>query len=433
MNFMIAIGQPGLKTCVPHGVARLCALALFVVSGLLNGCSDATTEVNQANGIVMYPPEFLQARNINLENLVARVYLEDTENGRQYNAIQTNDGSTPWIGQAIDVPEGSVLSVNVVWEETGIEGLPDALQGILPLAFYSGPVDGGAISVNTIVVVDADKFITESSDAFPDLDLDGDGASNLQERLASTDPNDSDDTPAPAPADDPEVIVFYSDQRPVIDGQYDPLWTTYAQFQDQNSMDLGFDNVVLVPDTGLIDPSMADDFKWAAVHDGTYLYLLVIAESGNNQTPFGDSEEIYHDDSVDIYWDGNNSKNDSYDGVDDFHVIVGLLAENGEANNSNAEGARIEVIDNSTPIDDLTTIQYAVDLSNGIQQIYEFRLDLDALKIPIGSTFGFELDINNDADGEDRDAKWVWSNDSGVDNTSRFPSQMGNIILEALP
>ncbi|MFT5043319.1 MAG: hypothetical protein ACI8UP_000281 [Porticoccaceae bacterium] len=34
-------------------------------------------------------------------------------------------------------------------------------------------------------------------------------------------------------------------------------------------------------------------------------------------------------------------------------------------------------------------------------------MNMAASRIPVDSTFGFELNINNDADGEARDAKWA--------------------------
>ena len=88
--------------------------------------------------------------------------------------------------------------------------------------------------------------------------------------------------------------------------------------------------------------------------------------------------------------------------------------------------------DRSAPIDP-AAIRFGVCLCQGDQQIYEFRIDLNAGRIPTDTTFGFEININNDVDGGIRDAKWAWFNDTGVDDTWRFPLKMGNVRLEAPP
>jgi hypothetical protein len=427
MKVMVVICGLNLKMTVPrgvpHGVVRVGALALFVATGFLSGCSDAPTgnvALNQPDGMVINPPEFLQGRAIVQTNLTPRVTV--VADGVTYDAVQTNSISVPWIGQ-VYVPEGSNTTINVTWVETGVSGLPAEYNGELPLAIYTATTAN--IMVNESLEIATNQYIIRSTDEnpYPQLDVDADGASNIEERQAGSRPGDAQDIPS-------TVLVSYNDRSPIIDGQYDSLWDT-AQFQDQFLAELGIDNVLL--DAGLLDTSMDRDFKWAAMHDGTYLYVMVFAERGVNQTPTGDSGMlVYEDDSVDIYWDGNNSKGASYDRVDDFHITVGLLAGNGAANRSIADDARIRTGDKSAPID-MAAVQYAVCLCNGDQQLYEFQLDLAALKIPVDSTFGFELNINNDADGSARDAKWAWFNGTGIDDTWRFPLRMGNVRLEPLP
>jgi hypothetical protein len=200
--------------------------------------------------------------------------------------------------------------------------------------------------------ITTDIYNTSSTEAIPlpQLDVDADGFSNLVERQAGSRPADDQDIPL-------AVLVLYNDRAPVIDGQFDSIWNT-AQFRDQDLIQLGIGNLLV--DTGIVDTAMSSDFKWAAMHDGSHLYIMVFVERGINQTLTADSGAlVYEDDSVDIYWDGNNSKGASYDGVDDFHIIVGLLGGEGEANNSSANDTRIQVGDRSSPFD-VAAIQYAV-------------------------------------------------------------------------
>ena len=423
MKAMQTTDQPTSHTSCPRYIVRVGAFAALVAAGFLSGCTDTPTGnvlFNQADGMVINPPEFLQGRAIVQANLAARVTV--VADGVSYEVDQTSATSSPWVGQ-VYVPEGSNPTISVTWVETQVAGLQPAFNGELPLAIYSETLD--TVEVNEAFEILTEQYITQSTAAnpLPQLDVDADGASNIVEREAGSRPGDAQDLPS-------TVLVLYNEQSPVIDGEYESLWNT-AQFRDQEVEQLAINQLLL--DTGVINTSLDYGFRWAAMHDGTYMYLMVFAELGANQTPTGDSGRlVYEDDSVDIYWDGNNSKGASYDGVDDFHVIVGLLDDEGLANRSVSDDARIQTGDRSAPID-LAAVQYASCICTGEQQIYEIRLDLVALKIPLDTTFGFELNINNDADGDARDAKWAWFNDTRLDDTWRFPLRMGNVRLEAIP
>ena len=79
---------------------RISGVALIVISGVLSGCSDTPTgdiTLNELGGVVLSPPEILQARAINQNNLTARVSV--VVDGVTYEAVQTNATSAPWIGQ----------------------------------------------------------------------------------------------------------------------------------------------------------------------------------------------------------------------------------------------------------------------------------------------------------------------------------------------
>lgn len=404
---------------------RLPKAALLLVATVLSACTDSpsgTATLNESGGMVISPPEFLNARAIVAANLDARVSVEI--DGIDYPATRTSATASPWVGEVF-VPEGSNPRLKITWVETGVAELPVSLQGELPLAVYDRLI-GQAITVNQSVEIETGEYQTNSTDInpLPQLDTDSDGASNLEERQAGSRPGDAQDVP-------PTVLILYTDRAPVIDGRYDSLWGQ-AQFLDQDRESLEIKNVVL--DNGVVQPGEDREYKWAAMHDGQYLYVLVFAEKGSEQTPQGDSVELFfEDDSVDIYWDGNNSKGASYDGFDDYHTITALLATDGGENQSSRPAtSRLQFGDRSAPLDP-AAIRFGVCLCQGDQQIYEFRIDLDAGRIPIDTTFGFEININNDINGGVRDAKWAWFNDSGVDDTWRFPLKMGNVRLEPLP
>ena len=244
-------------------------------------------------------------------------------------------------------------------------GLQAVYNGELPLAMFSADV--GDVDTNQSLEIARDQYTTRSTaeNPLPQLDVDGDGASNFEERQAGSRPGDAQDIPS-------SVLILYREEGPVIDGEYDELWNT-AQYRDQDGEVLGIDKWLI--GLGIIDSSVGSNMRWGGLHDGTYLYLIVFAENGPNQTPIGDSGEVlYDDDSVDIYLDGNNSKGAGYDGVDDIHFIIALLDGDTLANDSDSDSARIQTVVNSSPID-LTAIEYAVCLcgGNGLddQQVYE--------------------------------------------------------------
>jgi len=396
---------------------------LLACTLILSACSDTPSgqvRMNQSGGLEISAPEFLQSRAINRGNLDARVSV--VSKGITYVATQTQSGPN-WVGELF-VPEGSNAVMTVMWVETGVPDLPDELNGELPLAQYNVTIPN--IMENRAIEILTEQYVTESSEErpIPRLDIDEDGDSNLEERMAGSRPNDALDRPA-------VVTILYNASAPMIDGRYDSIWAN-AQFLDQDRNPLNIDKIML--DDGVTEAGEDRGFKWAGMHDGEYLYLLIFGEEGDQQTPFGDSVLAYNDDAVDIYWDGDNSKLASYDGVDDFQAIIALLS-NDEAKTGNRSGSptsRFELGDRSTPIDE-SAFEFAVCLCKGGQQIYEVRLELAAAKIPIDSIIGFEIQLNNDVNGGVRDAKWAWFDESGADNTWRFPLKMGTARLEPLP
>jgi len=407
------------------GRNRSSSAILAAVSLLLSGCGDtptASVAVNQTDGIVLNPPEFLQSRAVDRSNLEARVSVN--VDGRDIQVTQTSETSAPWVGQVF-VPVGSNPTVAVTWVETGVSGMPADMQGELPLAVFNSPV-GENIEDNQTFRINTGDYLTSSTEQFPLplLDSDNDGFSNLQERQAGSRPADALDIP-------PNVTILYTDRSPVIDGRFDTVWET-AQFQDQAGVGLNIDNVLINRE----NIAVVDDreMKWAGLHDGEFLYLLIFAERGIQQTPIADSPEtlLYNDDSIDVYWDGDNSKGASYDGENDHHFIIGLLDDDGNENQSGLETTRMIFGDRSAPLDE-NTVEFAVCLCDGDQQIYEVKIALTPASIPIDSTFGFEININDDVDGQFRDAKWAWYNTTGEDNTWRFALLMGNARLENPP
>lgn len=395
--------------------------------GLLAACDSGSSgghvQVNEPAGVALYKPDFLLSKSIDETQVQARVSVD--VGGINYPGTQLSSppGDTRWLGEVF-VPKGSDATLNVDWIEAGVQDLPEALSGELLLASYS--VGIGDVSENRAVEVSIGDYVvgSTSDNPRPDLDLDDDGFGNLLERMEGSGVNNAAQTP-------PEVIILYNPGAPRIDGRYDSIWNT-AQFLDVRGDNL-FINKVLI-DNDVVQPGEDRRFRWAGMHDGESLYLIVFAEKSGAQTPFGDSLLAYEDDAIDIFWDGNNSKGTSYDGVDDFHAIIALMTSSGTANATGSDGTRFETGDRSAPID-VSAFEFANCLCSAAdeQQIYEVKLNLARARIPVDELFGLDIQLNNDVDGGARDAKWAWFNNTGQDDTWRFPIRMGTARLEPEP
>jgi len=388
--------------------AALPAVPLLVLACDRTG-SDAVSTLEVDGAMSLKAPSVLMTRAVDPNNLVPRV----TVNGIRQNIERTTNG---W-RTALIVPQGQQADIEILWiENIGFRQLRLADYRIV------------------LASVDRDRSIR----VFPEdyrtdgvgLDFDIDGVSNLSERIADTDPFDSQD---PGPDFAQVFLPFIDpDEAPDIDGDYEEVWDR-AQFRDRNRLRLDIDNLMI--DQGAVRLDGATEYRWAGMHDGQYLYLLIFGEGENGQTTFGDSTpDIWNDDAVEIFLDGDNSKQQSYDGMDDRQVIFPLTPF-GEprANGSAEDDGRFRLGFRSAPLD-VAAFDFATCLCEGAQHLYEVRIELAAAGIEIDRTFGFEIQLDDDRDGDLREAKWGWFHpsrvNSDVDNTKDSPVFMGTARLQ---
>lgn len=212
-----------------------------------------------------------------------------------------------------------------------------------------------------------------------------------------------------------EVLVPYAAQRPDTDGNIVPgEWGKAAKAGNYNYETRANDihNLLLSPVPGYQDGSGTS--AWWAMHDGTNLYIRIRISQDRFPEVFSDSEFPWNDDSVELYIDGDNSKAKSYDGINDYQVT--LLPDNNV----------LPVIAEFAPQD--LQIFHRAGNNFGIF-IIEVAINIESAGIEIGRPFGFDVHINEDDNGGDRDAKWGWFEKSGFDRSWMNPSRLGTLLL----
>ncbi|MEM7129487.1 MAG: sugar-binding protein [Chloroflexota bacterium] len=205
-------------------------------------------------------------------------------------------------------------------------------------------------------------------------------------------------TPTPAM---PTVAEFMAvDNGPIIDGTIDSVWqTTFTYSLDR----------LVVGDPLISDSDLSAVFR--GLFDSRYLYILV--EVTDDILQNDSLTEVWLDDTIELYINGNNSQGSVYDGVDDSQF---LFRWSDPTNYRGTHSIRV-------PSD---TQRVIINSSNGY--LMELALPLSALGITTESQeFGFDIHVVDDDDGGDRDNKINWH--ATNDDVWLDPSLMGTARL----
>lgn len=161
-------------------------------------------------------------------------------------------------------------------------------------------------------------------------------------------------------------------------------------------------------------------------HDGTNLIVYVCGSDRTLDEGDGDGInangvfQYWHDDTVFVFLDGNNSGGNSYDNIDDFQL--GFHRQSGEM--YVAQGRNNSACPNAECI----THRFFPEVIN-TACAYEFEafLPLAELNMTVGSTSGFDIELTDDDNGGKRDTSGGWI---GYDDASNEkPGTFGSIIL----
>jgi len=196
-------------------------------------------------------------------------------------------------------------------------------------------------------------------------------------------------------------------------------WATRVMVFSSRNQTLWIDNLIVRETNGFNDYGPLT--RWFAQHDGTYLYILVRnTEERSQYQDINDSERAYQDDSLEVMIDGDNSKGSTYDGVNDY--MIQLRYNDSVAN-------RFEWGDRGSRND--MEINYATNhLTRGAGvAYYEVAINVASAGIALDQMFGIEVQINEDDDGGDRDAKWSWAELTQEHRAYFDPSSFGEAML----
>lgn len=132
----------------------------------------------------------------------------------------------------------------------------------------------------------------------------------------------------------------------------------------------------------------------------------------------GESND-WQDDSIEIYMDADNSKQTTYDGIDDSQIRI----------NWSSTDIGLVTSTNVWTAEDFELGAVETDMGWDV----EIKLPFAVMDMPGGEgwEFGTEVDYNDDDDGEGRDMKLKSVQHTSDDNTWSNPSVMGTAVLVA--
>lgn len=467
------------------------ATALVITTAIVSACQSDTQTQEKLK--VSAPSQILAVRAIDIDLLQPQVRLS---NGDALTLQRGADNS--WSG-TINVQPNSTYFVQITWIEAMPEGNlvlaqweqnvavdADGTQVNLGSGDYDYSADFDGDNINNITerrndtnpFVHNDNVIADNTDNtdnndVPDTDNNQDdaepepntpvdntetnGDTNSDDTETNDDTNsDNDNTDPQTNTDDDtqndnnsstvatvRIPRIEPGDAPSLDGQGVQLdgqdrlageWESAVQF------DLAGDALLidrLMIDINADSEDGAPYRRWAAMHDGINLYVVVLSDDTGAR--HADSENVWEDDSLEVFIDADNSKLPVWGDADDFHYMIPLLEFN--TRNANTPAGRIQAGPGSSDVElDIAFHTGPGEGPDGIriekweQDVYELAIPLAAAGIQTGLAFGLELQINDDDNGEGRDSKWGWfhpsrQNNTDTDTSYLNPSVMGTVVL----
>ncbi len=224
-----------------------------------------------------------------------------------------------------------------------------------------------------------------------------------------------------APSEPGLVIVPKTSVAPIIDGELDGVWHNVGETR---CLITDMINTASAPPESWYD--LFGTFK--TMYDANNFYIFVEVQDSVIDYEFSN----WQGDGVEIYFDGDNSKGSSYDGVNDNQIRITV------------DDVELTDIDSSLPVDGaafkvlLTDLGYNIEASFPLEvlQIYpsedpEPVFDANGVEISSGiapnNIIGFEVQINDNDSGGGRETIMRWHSDDN--NSWQNPSLFGEARL----
>lgn len=218
------------------------------------------------------------------------------------------------------------------------------------------------------------------------------------------DPNQPTPIPTPTSTIPPPVtpvadyaLINFTADTPVIDGSAESIW------QSANGNQIK--NVLL----GTEVPAFDLKANFRALYDADYLYIFVDVQDDQLHQDSGD--QVWQDDVIEVFIDGNQSAGTVYDGVDDYQLLFRW----------NDPQIHVGTNTGTAPVPD--NIRFAM-IATGNGYVAEIALPLAGINITPanGNEFGLDVQVIDDDDGGDRETKYAWhgTTDDSWQNPSLF-------------
>jgi hypothetical protein len=205
-----------------------------------------------------------------------------------------------------------------------------------------------------------------------------------------------------------DVVIPSPGAMPVLDGRIDEVWFFSTE------------QTIGTSQVGAAPSSPADcSGTWRALWNWEYLYVLAVVKDDSLTNDSGGGNNKWNDDSVEFYVDGDNSKRTSVDENDHQYTFWW----------DNEVLQEPSALHNGAP--SIVGVEYAVATT---EDGYLFEIKLPWMSImgeppTPGQLIGFDVWINDDDDGGDRDSQVSWYSTDG--NGWQDPSVWAVAALEA--
>jgi len=260
--------------------------------------------------------------------------------------------------------------------------------------------------------------VRDLEDAFPfnaaeSNDVDGDG-------IGDNEDNDDDNNGIPDDQDNSVVNIPFSPVSPTIDGAYNWWEWSAATSADSRGNTLYIDHL-LIDNLDIEEDQGPNNFsRWRALHDGTYLYVLFQIDNEDIQNRWSDSDNVWDDDSAEIYFNIGREDTDTYDN-NDFQRLFRYQDD--------AFDAQTDGFNSASGMVSNFCSSRGMAQNTSHYTYYEVRILMSSIGLREGVPFEMDVAYNDDDTSGIRDSKWGWFAQSFTDTAWHDPSNLGTAIL----